>query len=109
MKQCPNPDCIIYTRLDELPDTYTRCPQCGEELVDAPATLSTGRLGSGALPSDLTFPYKPPTNPAPQPRRSTAAPASHAPVTAAPNEYEDEYPAYGQFDFEDTDAEPLRT
>ena len=26
MKQCPDPNCIYYTRLEELPDAYVRCP-----------------------------------------------------------------------------------
>ena len=47
MKQCPNPNCILYTRLEELPDAYLRCPGCGGQLVDA--TLSTGALQSGHL------------------------------------------------------------
>ena len=47
MKQCPNPNCILYTRLEELPDAYLKCPGCGGQLVDA--TLSTGALKSGHL------------------------------------------------------------
>jgi hypothetical protein len=57
MKQCPNPDCIIYTRLDELPDTYLRCPQCNEVLVDAP--LNTASLTSAQLAEESTSPYVP--------------------------------------------------
>ena len=58
MKQCPNPDCIIYTRLDELPDTYLRCPQCGEALVDVPP--ATGALSQAYPDQDSTSPYVPP-------------------------------------------------
>ena len=47
MKQCPNPNCILYTRLEELPDAYTRCPGCGGQLVDA--ALLSGHLHSGHL------------------------------------------------------------
>lgn len=42
MKQCPNPNCIFYTRLEELPDAYVKCPGCGGMLVDSD-TLS-GKL-----------------------------------------------------------------
>src|SRR6188508_2066152 len=38
MKQCPNPNCIFYTRLEELPDAYIKCPGCGGALVDAAST-----------------------------------------------------------------------
>ncbi len=41
MKQCPNPNCILYTRLEELPDAYVRCPGCGGALVDASLTTSS--------------------------------------------------------------------
>lgn len=47
MKQCPNPNCILYTRLEELPDAYVRCPGCGGLLVDA--NLQSGKLRSGKL------------------------------------------------------------
>src|SRR6266568_1903452 len=47
MKQCPNPNCILYTRLEELPDAYTKCPGCGGQLVDA--SMSSGALHSGYL------------------------------------------------------------
>jgi hypothetical protein len=48
MKQCPNPNCILYTRLEELPDAYVRCPACGGQMVDA--ATSSGALSSGHLP-----------------------------------------------------------
>ena len=57
MKQCPNPNCVIYTRLDELPDTYLRCPQCDQPLVDAP--MLTGALTSSLLSEESTSPYTP--------------------------------------------------
>ncbi len=47
MKQCPNPNCILYTRLEELPDAYTRCPGCGGQLVDV--SMSSGALHTGHL------------------------------------------------------------
>jgi hypothetical protein len=47
MKQCPNPNCIYYTRLEELPDAYVRCPGCGGLLVDA--DMQSGKLRSGKL------------------------------------------------------------
>jgi hypothetical protein len=47
MKQCPNPNCILYTRLEELPDAYLKCPGCGGQLVEA--KLPTGALQSGHL------------------------------------------------------------
>jgi len=56
MKQCPNPNCILYTRLEELPDAYLKCPGCGGMLVDANTT--TSGLGSGytrMAPSASTF------------------------------------------------------
>jgi hypothetical protein len=97
MKQCPNPDCIIYTRLDELPDTYTRCPQCGQPLIESP--LSTGRLGSQALPSDPTFPYSPPA------RSGREYQQGALPI------YEEEYPDTYDSGYlqEDPAAAPLRT
>src|SRR5438876_8849669 len=51
MKQCPNYGCIIYTRLDELPDTYLRCPQCDSLLVEGP--VSTGFLQATTQPFAL--------------------------------------------------------
>src|SRR5205807_5848242 len=57
IKQCPNTNFIIYTRLDELPDTYLRCPQCNEPLVEiAPAT---NLLSSTYLADEATSPYVP--------------------------------------------------
>jgi hypothetical protein len=47
MKQCPNPNCILYTRLEELPDAYVRCPGCGGLLVEA--NMQSGMLRSGPL------------------------------------------------------------
>src|SRR4051812_18403273 len=47
MKQCPNPNCVLYTRLEELPDAYTKCPGCGGQLVDA--NLLSGALHTGHL------------------------------------------------------------
>ncbi len=47
MKQCPNPNCILYTRLEELPDAYLKCPGCGGALVDA--SMPSGVLSSGHL------------------------------------------------------------
>jgi hypothetical protein len=54
MKQCPNPNCIYYTRLEELPDAYVRCPACGGQLVDASTT--SGMLRSGHLPKISALP-----------------------------------------------------
>lgn len=56
MKQCPNPNCIYYTRLEELPDAYVRCPACGGQLVDTSTT--TGELRSGHLPSVSRLPMR---------------------------------------------------
>lgn len=61
MKQCPNPNCIIYTRLDDLPDTYLRCPQCNEPLIESPN--STSRLPSSYLAEETTSPYVPVSSP----------------------------------------------
>ena len=47
MKQCPDPNCILYTRLEELPDAYVRCPGCGGLLVEA--NMQSGMLRSGPL------------------------------------------------------------
>lgn len=44
MKQCPNPNCILYTRLEELPDAYVKCPGCGGMLVSV--EHQSKRLGS---------------------------------------------------------------
>jgi hypothetical protein len=54
MKQCPNPNCVFYTRLEELPDAYVRCPSCGGQLVDSSTT--SGMLRSGHLPKISTLP-----------------------------------------------------
>src|SRR3954454_22259007 len=64
MKQCPNSNCIIYTRLDELPDTYTRCPQCGTPLVESAVPSASGRLNSSFLSEEITSPYQPAAHPA---------------------------------------------
>lgn len=58
MKQCPNTNCIFYTRLEELPDAYVKCPGCGGMLVDSD-TLS------GKLPADPKS--KPPASSYPLP------------------------------------------
>lgn len=52
MKQCPNPNCILYTRLEELPDAYVKCPGCGGPLM----SVSTA---SGLLDSSRLKPFKP--------------------------------------------------
>gem|GEM_PF-3548167 len=61
MKQCPNPNCIFYTRLEELPDAYIKCPGCGGMLSDS-NTLS-GKLApdpqSRRLPSSYSLPDVP--------------------------------------------------
>ncbi|HKP54529.1 MAG TPA: hypothetical protein VJ183_17980 [Chloroflexia bacterium] len=56
MKQCPNPNCIFYTRLEELPDAYLKCPGCGGALVDS-NTLS-GKLAPDpqARPFESRYP-----------------------------------------------------
>ncbi|MGA7733204.1 MAG: IBR domain-containing protein [Chloroflexia bacterium] len=54
MKQCPNPNCIYYTRLEELPDAYVRCPACGGQLVDS--STPSGTLRSGHLPKMSALP-----------------------------------------------------
>lgn len=52
MKQCPNPNCIFYTRLEELPDAYVKCPGCGGALVNADSAFhmpnATTRVPSSA-------------------------------------------------------------
>ncbi|HEY0068517.1 MAG TPA: hypothetical protein VGE04_00960 [Chloroflexia bacterium] len=69
MKQCPNPNCILYTRLEELPDAYVKCPGCGGLLVSV--DTQSGRLGSRRLSS----------GPAPAP---AAAPPSRTPPQVRP-------------------------
>ena len=57
MKQCPNPNCILYTRLEELPDAYVKCPGCGGLLVGIDSQsgqLASGRLSNRRLPSRPT-------------------------------------------------------
>jgi hypothetical protein len=61
VKQCPNPNCTIYTSLEELPDTYLRCPLCKEELVEV--AYPTGALDSSQLAEEDTSPYAPPRRP----------------------------------------------
>lgn len=56
MKQCPNPNCIYYTRLEELPDAYVRCPACGGQLVDS--SMPSGALRSGHLPKVSALPSR---------------------------------------------------
>src|SRR5205807_1268168 len=52
MKQCPNPNCVYYTRLEELPDAYVRCPACGGPLVTS--NIASNTLGSGQLPPAMS-------------------------------------------------------
>lgn len=47
MKQCPNPNCILYTRLEELPDAYVKCPGCGGPLVSV--SSDSKKLKAGYL------------------------------------------------------------
>ncbi|MEO8287393.1 MAG: hypothetical protein ABI670_13290 [Chloroflexota bacterium] len=99
MKQCPNPNCILYTRLEELPDAYVKCPGCGGQLVDA--NLLSGKLRSGYLtkhPSggladrDLDEEFQ------------AAFPEEHVAQPAAPGaqnvQYDDEY-----YPYEDTEQD----
>lgn len=53
MKQCPDPNCILYTRLEELPDAYVKCPGCGGRLVSVTS-------GSQMLDSSRLNPPLPP-------------------------------------------------
>ncbi len=100
MKQCPNPNCILYTRLEELPDAYVKCPGCGGGLVDVDP--ASGALQSAYLP-------KPPGDSLLRrnlesefeeafPDEAVATPstrlASNAPASAAPQQYDDEYYPY---------------
>ena len=57
MKQCPNPNCTIYTSLEELPDAYLRCPLCKEQLVEV--VYPTGMLTSSQLAEEDTSPNAP--------------------------------------------------
>ena len=101
MKQCPNPNCILYTRLEELPDAYVKCPGCGGPLE----TLEnqSGRLGSGRLSNrpQASGPSRPPgtgtgrsTSPRPpQPKLHGLTP----PLPADPDPY-DPYGVSGPYD-----------
>lgn len=74
MKQCPNPNCILYTRLEELPDAYLKCPGCGGLLVvleGQSGNLASGRLSNRRLPG----------GPASTPRGAS----SHQPPPAQPS------------------------
>lgn len=54
MKQCPNPNCILYTRLEELPDAYVKCPGCGGMLVtldNQSGHMASGRLSNRPVPA----------------------------------------------------------
>jgi hypothetical protein len=93
MKQCPNPNCIIYTRLDELPDTYLRCPQCNEALVEV--VPPTGALQSSYLAEEETSPYVPVP---PAPRKTPRQPVT----------YEAPYDTYAE-EAPDDASEPLPT
>ncbi|HEX8230981.1 MAG TPA: hypothetical protein VF826_16960 [Chloroflexia bacterium] len=65
MKQCPNPNCILYTRLEELPDAYVKCPGCGGLLVGIDS--QSGQLASGRLSN-----HRQPSGPASTPRSGTS-------------------------------------
>jgi hypothetical protein len=106
MKQCPNPNCILYTRLEELPDAYTRCPGCGGQLVDvsmSSGALHTGHLrrppniaaGAGQRNLDEEFQEAFPDD------SSVATPPPVAPpAPPVPQQYEDEY-----YPYEDTEQD----
>lgn len=96
MKQCPNPDCMLYTRLEELPDAYIKCPGCGGPL--AVSTLASGLLSAGHLstaprqaPLPLTVDAEDQYD-----QYDPAYPQQVAPYSAAdPYLYEDEYAEAG--------------
>src|SRR5688500_16532435 len=51
MKECLNPNCTLYTRLEELPDAYTKCPTC-----DGPLVTAGGRAHPSTILSSANAP-----------------------------------------------------
>ena len=95
MKECLNPNCTLYTRLEELPDAYTKCPTCDGPLATAgnrahPSII----LSSASLPmygqQRLHTEHDPTLGHAVQP-----GPEAYGPLDQA--DYQDEY-AYGDQD-----------
>ncbi|HET6314174.1 MAG TPA: hypothetical protein VFH60_10080 [Chloroflexia bacterium] len=99
MKQCPNPNCILYTRLEELPDAYVKCPGCGGLLESL--ENQSGRLSSGRLPNrpQASGPSRPPaagTGTSPRPAQPKL-PGLTPPLATDPDPY-DPYGVSGPYD-----------
>ncbi|MEO6456941.1 MAG: hypothetical protein ABIO92_01505 [Chloroflexia bacterium] len=95
MKECLNPNCTLYTRLEELPDAYTKCPTCDGPLATAGNKAHPSTILSGAsLPmygqQKLHTEFDPTLGHAVQP-----GPEVYGPLDQA--DYQDEY-AYGDQD-----------
>ncbi len=95
MKECLNPNCTLYTRLEELPDAYTKCPTCDGPLVTAGGRAHPSTILSGsALPmygqQRLHTEFDPTLGHAIQP-----GPEAYGPTDQ--QDYQDEY-AYGDQD-----------
>src|SRR5687768_10229636 len=95
MKECLNPNCTLYTRLEELPDAYTKCPTC-----DGPLATAGGRAHPSTILSSAHIPtygqqrlhteFDPTLGHAVQPGPEVYGPADQL-------DYQDEY-AYGDQD-----------
>lgn len=102
MKQCPNPNCILYTRLEELPDAYVKCPGCGGQLVDSSTTsgvLRSGYLskmpGTSLSQIDLDQEFEQAF-----PGMQSPSTPVYAPAAQNPPQYDDEY-----YPYEDTEQD----
>jgi hypothetical protein len=97
MKQCLNPNCIIYQHLDELPDVYVKCPQCGGQLVDSglpSEKIASGHLFETPISRPITGADLPDELGATAPRHATApslSPANFKVATDSGNLYEYDY------------------
>lgn len=94
MKQCPNPNCILYTRLEELPDAYLKCPGCGGALVDA--SMPSDVLSSGHL-------TRPPAHAAPERDEYEDMFGQQPPATPAQQAARYEYDDEGEYGYADED------
>ncbi|MDQ5824305.1 MAG: hypothetical protein M3441_08850 [Chloroflexota bacterium] len=98
MKQCPNPNCILYTRLEELPDAYVKCPGCGGLLVGIDSQsgqLNSGRLSNRRLSSGPASAPRGGTSP--QSSQGKSSPSATPPLIPDADPY-DPYGVSGPYD-----------
>ncbi len=90
MKQCPNPNCMFYTRLEELPDAYVKCPGCRGPLVGV-ETQPSQELSSGYLPGISN--------------QAASKPHLQDPYSSTPKGYAPTAPGGYDYDYDDDEDE----